>query len=339
MFKHLSSDERTSLLQLHRSEKDGKAKDRMKAILLADDGWSYRQIARALFIDEETVRRHIHDYQQSQKLRNTSGGSASKLNRQQSEALVAHLEQHLYLNAYQIMAYVEEKYGVTYSHSGMVTWLNQHSFSYKSPARVPAKCDPEQQKVFIREYCQLKESLPDDAVILFGDGVHPTMETKLSGGWIKTGTNKPIKTSASRTRINLLGAINLADLTLTKKTYKTINSESVTDFMNELKQVYSGKKIHLILDRGPYNRSEETFTQAAKLNIDIHLLPPYSPNLNPIERCWKVMNEKVRNNVFFHSAVEFKSAINDFFESTWEKIKSGLFSRINDNFQCFKSSF
>ena len=233
------------------------------------------------------------------------------------------------------MAYFKANYAVTYSHSGMVAWLHQHRFSYKAPASVPAKCNPEQQDVFIREYHQLRGSLPD-TVILFGDGVHPTMNTKLSGGWIRTGTNKPVKTGASRTRVNLLGAINLTDLTMTCKTYETINSESISDFMVTLKQVYPGKKIHLILDRGPYNRSAKTFAQAKKLAVDIHLLPPYSPNLNPIERCWKVMNEKVRNNVFFHSAKAFKSAIREFFESTWEKIKPELFSRINDNFQRVK---
>ena len=282
---------------------------------------------------------HVHDYHKDRKLNNTSGGSEPKLNCEQSEEIVAHLVQHTYLNAYKVMAYIAGKYDVKFSHSGMITWLHQHGFSYKAPARVPAKADPEQQQTFIREYDQLKDSLPDNAVILFGDGVHPAMEAKLSAGWIKTGTNQPIKTTASRTRINLFGAINLSDLTFTGKTYQTINSESISDFMNTLKQVYPEKKIHLILDRGPYNRSKDTLKQAKKLNIEIHHLPSYSPNPNPMERYWKVMNEQVRNNVFFHSATEFRSAINVFFESTWEKIKSNLFSRINDNFQTFKSVF
>ena len=221
----------------------------------------------------------------------------------------------------------------------MINWLHEHRFSYKYPARVPAKCDPAEQEVFIREYLQLKDTLPDDTVILFGDGVHPTINTKLSSGWIRTGKNKPIKTGASRTRVNLLGAIDLNDLSLTSRIYKTINSDAVSAFMQVLKGTYPDKKIHLILDRGPYNRSKETLKAAKQLNIDIHFLPPYSPNLNPIERCWKVMNEEVRNNVFFRSASEFKSAINDFFECTWEKIKSRLFTRINDNFQRIKPAF
>ena len=59
----------------------------------------------------------------------------------------------------------------------------------------------------------------------------------------------------------------------------------------------------------------------------------YSPNLNPIERLWKVMNEQVRNNRFFKSAKDFRSEINRFFEEILPGIGDSLSSRINDNFQ------
>lgn len=39
------------------------------------------------------------------------------------------------------------------------------------------------------------------------------------------------------------------------------------------------------------------------LNIDLHYLPPYSQNLNLMERFWKVMNEHVRRNVTFPKVV------------------------------------
>jgi transposase len=77
--------------------------------------------------------------------------------------------------------------------------------------------------------------------------------------------------------------------------------------------------------------------QASKLNIKLHFLPPYSPNLNPIERLWKVMNEQVRNNRFFIGAKDFKAAINGFFDSILPKIGNDLDGRINDNFQFLKT--
>jgi transposase len=76
---------------------------------------------------------------------------------------------------------------------------------------------------------------------------------------------------------------------------------------------------------------------AIKLNIKRHFLPPYSPNLNPIERLWKVMNEQVRNNRFFKSSKHFKKAINLFFDDILPDIGHELDARINDNFEILKS--
>ena len=58
----------------------------------------------------------------------------------------------------------------------------------------------------------------------------------------------------------------------------------------------------------------------------------YSPNLNPIEKLWKVMNEEVRNKRLFKSAKDFRSSITAFFKETLPRIGASLISRINDNF-------
>jgi transposase len=67
---------------------------------------------------------------------------------------------------------------------------------------------------------------------------------------------------------------------------------AVGEFLEKIKVEHSEKQIHLIVDQGPYNKSKVTRAEAAELGIDIHLLPPCSPNLNSIERIWKVMNEQ-----------------------------------------------
>ena len=50
------------------------------------------KIAQALFIDESTVRRHVEEYEESQKFKPENGGSTSKLDHQQAYELVAHIE-------------------------------------------------------------------------------------------------------------------------------------------------------------------------------------------------------------------------------------------------------
>ncbi|MDR3187097.1 MAG: transposase, partial [Holosporaceae bacterium] len=72
--------------------------------------------------------------------------------------------------------------------------------------------------------------------------------------------------------------------------------------------------------------------------IKLHFLPPYSPNLNPIERLWKVMNEHARNNRFFGSAKDFRESIFGFFAETWPLIRPYMSTRINDSFHIVKKS-
>ena len=105
------------------------------------------------------------------------------------------------------------------------------------------------------------------------------------------------------------------------------------DFFGVLRDKYKdAPKIHLILDNSGYNTSEETEKCAKEMGISLHFLPTYSPNLNPIERLWKVLNEHERNNKFFHNAKEFRRSVENFFLVTWKIIADKMRSRINDKF-------
>ena len=336
----LSNEQRTKLLSQHRTERNGKIRDRIKSVLLSDQGWTYLSISEALFLDEETISIHVREFRNKEKLSNNSGGSSANLSVEQADSLIIHIESSLYLESNIIRQYVDKTYNVKFSKSGMISWLHSHGFSYKKPNRVPAKADKSKQELFIGTYDTLKSELEEDDVVLFGDGVHPSMETKVSSGWIRKGKHKELKTTASRTRLNILGALELNNMNLLTKDYKTINSDSVMDFMEQLKDAYSDKdKIHFIVDNGPYYTSNVVKKKAVELGITMVYLPPYSPNLNPIERLWKYMNEKVRNNVFFDSAKDFKQQVLTFFNDNWDKNKVGLEARINDNFQILKSAF
>ena len=198
--------------------------------------------------------------------------------------------------------------------------------------------DEAKQQAFIEAYEALKASCDKDESIVFIDAVHPTLSTKISHGWIRTGQDKVIETTGNRSRLNIIGALNLSDISATiVDDYESINSESIVRFFCKLRESYPlAHKLHIILDGAGYHRSDLVKDAAFVLNIELHYLPPYSPNLNPIERLWKVMNEKSRNNVYFKSKRDFKAAIDQFFTVTLPEIAGSLTSRINDNFQVLK---
>jgi transposase len=309
-------------------------RDRIKAVLLKSEGWTNEAIGQALRIHSETVAEHLREWAREEKLKPENGGSQSHLNAQQTRALEQHLQENTYLKVSGICGYVAQTWQVIYTVSGMTKWLQTHDFRYKQPKGTPAKADLCQQEAFIKAYLQLLEDTPAHESILFIDAVHPTMATKISYGWIKKGVNKPIATTASRTRVNIIGAIELKTMTVISDFVETVNADSIKSFFEKLRQSYpKAEKLHIILDQSGYHRSQAVKEAALLYNIELHYLPPYSPNLNPIERLWKVMNEQVRNNVVFESAQAFREQLALFFSATIPKIKTSLVTRITDNFQ------
>lgn len=169
--------------------------------------------------------------------------------------------------------------------------------------------------------------------------MQPTQATKVSCGWIKKGQDKAIQTTGSRTRLNLVSAINFNELAAAHvRRYDKVNGEIIQQFFTELSTFNrSDKRIHIILDGTGDHRSRDVKDKAHELNIELRYLPPYSPNLNPIERLCKVRNEHIRNNQYFAAAKEFRDKIDEFFSETLLTIGDILESRINDNFQVVNS--
>ena len=205
-FQPLTNDQKRDLELRHRHERDGRVRDRIKAILLKNEGWKNKAIAQALRIHEETVSQHLTDWITDEKLKPTNGGSYSKLDDVQTRMLDAHISNTTYTCVRDLCAYVAATFSVSYTVSGMTKWLKEHNFSYKHPKSVPAKADIAKQEDFIEKYIGLVADTPRNEPIIFIDSVHPTMATKVVCGWIKKGVDKPIAQTASRTRVNVRAA-------------------------------------------------------------------------------------------------------------------------------------
>jgi len=137
----LTNEERAQLKAQHKKERDKRICDRIKAVLLRDNGWTWMQISEVLLLSEEMLRRHLKDYKLSRKLKPENGGSQEKLSLEQSEKLTSTLEEHTYLYTKDIVAYVKSTFGIDYSVSGMCYWLKRNGFSYKKPSLVPGKAN------------------------------------------------------------------------------------------------------------------------------------------------------------------------------------------------------
>lgn len=335
----LDEKEREDLLARHRLERDRKICDRIKAVLLFDKGWSYEEIAEALLLSDRSIQNHISEYQRSKKLEIEAKGSAEKLNMYEAEELIRHLEEHTYLYAKDIILYVKSRWQVSYTVAGITNWLRRHGFSYKKPALVPGKADLEKQEEWIKQYNALKKNLSEDETVCFIDGVHPTHNVQLAYGWIKKGVRKEIPSNTGRCRINLSGMLDIISHKILAKEDKTLNAESTIDFFRKIEESYPTKKtVHIFCDNARYYKNKDVKNYLRKSRLKLHFLPAYSPNLNPIERLWKWMKERVIYNTYYQHFDDFRNAIFGFLKlvselDTESKLGSELRSRVRDQFR------
>jgi transposase len=334
MYKILNASERSDLIVRHKVERDKRIADRLKAVLLYDDGWTPPRIASALFIHEKTIREHLQHYRENQDLTLHHKGSKPLLTAGDSQSLSDHLEARTYLKIKDIQAYVQETFYKPMGISTLYDWLKSHGFSYKKPTLVPKGADPLCQQAFTEFYEKLMNdaSLEGDPV-LFGDSVHPSQQVRPAYGWIKRGKGKPIETTGARKRVNLMGALNLETMQFGYQEFDTINGHSAVTFLKKIEEMYPhARKIHLIWDQAGYHTAWEVREFLKTSRIKVHYLPPRSPNLNPIERLWKIMHEYVSNNRTYEKFKHFKESLFHFFENTMPLIKDILIRRITDNF-------
>ena len=130
-----------------------------------------------------------------------------------------------------------------------------------------------------------------------------------------------------------MGALNLENMNLIYKDYDSINAEVAVDFLKKIEVAYpNNERIHLVWDRAGYHTSSEVAEYLETSRVKVHFLPPRSPNLNAIERLWKVMHEHVSNNRVYTKFSDFKKALFEFFDSTLPSIAHLLIDTITDNF-------
>lgn len=311
---NLTTEQIIKLKEQHKATRDKKVCDRIKAVLLINKGYNYNEIAEILLLDDTTIRRHIAEYLEQEKLNNNHNGYNGKLTKIQCDELIAYLQKNTYTDVRPVIHYVLTRYKMYFSRSGMNAWLQQHGFRYKRPHLVPSKHNPAKQQGFIDEITPIMAS----GVPLYSlDASHPSHQSKSTHGWIFVGENKALKTTATQKRVHLFGALNMHSQEVAVIEAETINSQAVIALIEQIKTKHnSSEKIHFILDNAKYQKSfiiQEYLAQ--NTNIIFHYLPAYSPNLNLIERVWKFMHKKVTNNQYYEHYAGFKQAIISFFEN------------------------
>lgn len=126
------------------------------------------------------------------------------------------------------------------------------------------------------------------------------------------------KNTAKKERVNSFGfyALNGKSVYSTKDSSK---KENVIEFLEEIKEKNGGKQIVVVLDNFSSHTSVKVKEIAKKLGIVLVFLPPYSPDLNPIEFIWKSIKREL-SSMFLRCKEEVKYVV----EVLFHKLSSSL---------------
>ena len=122
---------------------------------------------------------------------------------------------------------------------------------------------------------------------------------------------------------------------MTNDTY--INAYSVAELLCKLAVDFRDLPITLVMDNASYQRCYFVRDLATALGIELLFLPPYSPNLNLIERLWKFVKKISLYSQYYASFTDFKQAISHCISEADGEYRQELASLLTLNFQSFEN--
>lgn len=333
MEKFLDKNQRLQLQAELRRERGRKHADRIRVILLLDQGETYFNISKFLFLDEGTVANYRRRYKEGgleELLSDDYKGSTSFISLDDQMKLELHLQETVYISVKSMLEYVNKRFKVSYTVSGLTNLLHRMNFSYKKPKAVPGNAKIDDQKAFITRYKSFKR----EGKVYFGDSVHPHHNPVLGYGWIKRGLEMEIPSNSGRHHLNIVGALCLDGMDVITRNFETVNATSICTMLKAIraKNPDRGVRLYYVLDNARYHHARVVKALARKLRINLIYLPGYSPNLNPIERLWKFFKKKVMYNIYYPTFAEFKNAASSFFKGL-RGLRHELSTLLTDNFR------
>lgn len=336
--KFLSKMERAFVEELRANTRDKGAYMKLSVLILLDMNEPYERIAAILGIGLGTVSNCKNKFEQEglDKYLDTHYVPYSgKLTDEQLAQLETAVCAGLYTRTQEVQAYIETQFEVSYSLSAVLAILKKLDFVYKKTMSTPGKADVVQQEAFLAELEPFLEEIEADEVVYFLDAVHPQHNTRSDYVWVKRGEEKAIPTNTGRSRININGAMNAhqpEDVVILEA--ERIDGQATIALFDKIQAQNSDKKtIYLFSDNAKYYYSLKLKEYLVKNpRIVLFYLPPYSPNLNLIERLWKFLRNKIINTTYYPTFSEFRKAILKFFENL-DDYREELRTLMRHNFQ------
>jgi len=242
-------------------------------------------------------------------------GKAPKLPRERQGELKRMLKERNYWTTREAKVQIEERFGVTYSIRSVSRLLRRLGMRYAKPYpkdyRKPKDAEAKLKRA-------VETSLEDEKKVLLGflDECRPQTCANTQRVW-SFGKALIVKdtTPYQANTFGFYAPFGISVVGFKEDSKK----ESVCSFLEEVRANNPDESIMLVLDNFRSHRAQTTQQKAQELDISLTYLPPYSPDLNPIEQVWRGLKRELSTAVF-RSKAEFQALI----EKTYQKLSTRL---------------
>ena len=146
--------------------------------------------------------------------------------------------------------------------------------------------------------------------------------------WVPPEESDPTLLHApTRKSVALFGAVNLHDGQLVTQFSSRFDAITFWDFLKKLlRHRPSKRRLVLILDNARYHHATmlQPFLAERRHFLSLSFLPPYSPELNPVERVWKLARRMCTHNQYFPQLNDLVAAVTDHL-GLWRKPNNTLY--------------
>ena len=312
----LTAEQRRHIEQLRRAERDVRIWKRLSAVLWSADGEARCDVAELLDVSERRVGEwlRIHRNRGLDELRTLhQAGDPGDLSQQQPGRLRAEVATGVFRNARQVLTWVSRQFGVEYSESVIKALLRRIGASYHKTTGFLWKADPDRQEEFLGRHARQKAEAGPDTRRYYVDACRPVWGLEcLCCCWLLVGQRFLVGVGDGRRRLSILGAycpddqeyldVRLAD--------GTIDGDRFVELLERLRAAHpQTRRFLLYLDNARYYKGGVVRKWLeAHPEFRLEPLPPYSPNLNLIERLWRFLRGKALK-VWHKTFEEMKAAV------------------------------
>ncbi len=314
---------------------------KMEALWLKSQKLPHASICQLAGISGNTLRSYLKDYQKGgiEKLKEIKFYRPKSELEEHQATLKAYFEKNPPATMNEAVNKIEELTGIKRSPTQVRKFLKSMGMRCLKVGCLPAKANPDRQEDYKKDKLEprLAEAKQGKRAVFFVDAAHFVMGAFLGLLWCFERIF--IKATSGRKRFNVLGALNAIThevITVTNDTY--ITGTQVCNLLRKLAELGLKIPITLVLDNARYQKCKVVQELANSLGIELLYLPPYSPNLNLIERLWKFVKKKCLYAKYYEDFSQFSSAISGCLDEAHLTHKKGLDSLLTLRFQTFEKS-